>query len=140
LEAAAEKIKAGNGRAHVESGDLTDAQRVNAIADAIRSTPGRLDVVVNNAGVNLRERRWAELTPDRIDTILEGNLSSAFYVAAAALPIMRIQQDGVIIHTASWAGRFVSPLSGSGYTAAKHALVAASHSINMEECRNGIRS
>ncbi len=54
--------------------------------------------------------------------------------------MMRAQQDGLIIHTASWAGRFVSVLSGPGYSAAKHALVAASHSINMEECSNGIRS
>jgi NADP-dependent 3-hydroxy acid dehydrogenase YdfG len=140
LEAVAKRIEAGTGRAHVEAGDVTDAKRVNAIANAVRSMLGRLDILVNNAGVNLRERRWAELTPERIDTILEGNLSSAFYVAAAALPIMRAQQDGVIIHTASWAGRFVSPLSGPGYTAAKHALVAASHSINTEECKNGIRS
>jgi NADP-dependent 3-hydroxy acid dehydrogenase YdfG len=140
LDSVAKKIETAKGRAHVEAGDMTDAKRVNAIAEAIRGACGRLDIVVNNAGTNLRERRWAELTPERIDTILEGNLSSAFYVAAAALPMMRGQKDGVIIHTASWAGRFVSPLSGPGYSAAKHALVAASHSINMEECKNGIRS
>jgi NADP-dependent 3-hydroxy acid dehydrogenase YdfG len=54
--------------------------------------------------------------------------------------MMRAQKDGILIHTASMAGRFVSPLSGSGYTAAKHGVVAMSHSINMEECVNGIRS
>jgi NADP-dependent 3-hydroxy acid dehydrogenase YdfG len=140
LETVARKIETAKGRARVEAGDMTDPKRVDAIAAAIRATFGRLDVLVNNAGINLRERHWAELTPERIDTILAGNLSSAFYVAAAALPIMRAQQDGLIIHTASWAGRFVSVLSGPGYSAAKHALVAASHSINMEECRNGIRS
>src|ERR1700730_5802507 len=102
LDAVAKKIETARGRAHVEAGDVTDAKRVNAIAEAIRSAFGRLDIVVNNAGTNLRERRWAELTPERIDTILEGNLSSAFYVAAAALPMMRAQKDGVIIHTASW--------------------------------------
>jgi NADP-dependent 3-hydroxy acid dehydrogenase YdfG len=140
LETVAQKIEAAKGRAHIEPGDVTDAKRVNAIAAAIQNTFGRLDIVVNNAGINLRERHWAELTPERIDTILAGNLSSAFYVAAAALPMMRAQKDGVIIHTASWAGRFVSLLTGPGYSAAKHGLVAASHSLNMEECRNGIRS
>jgi NADP-dependent 3-hydroxy acid dehydrogenase YdfG len=140
LETVAQKIEAAKGRAHIEPGDVTDAKRVNAIAAAIQNTFGRLDIVVNNAGTNLRERRWAELTPERIDTILAGNLSSAFYVAAAALPMMRAQKDGVIIHTASWAGRFVSLLTGPGYSAAKHGLVAASHSLNMEECTNGIRS
>jgi NADP-dependent 3-hydroxy acid dehydrogenase YdfG len=139
LETVVRRIET-KGHAHVEVGDVTDAKRVNAIAETIRKNFGRLDILVNNAGTNLRERRWAELTPERIDTILEGNLSSAFYVAAAVLPMMRAQQDGVLIHTASWAGRFVSPLSGPGYTAAKHAMVAASHSINMEECKNGIRS
>jgi NADP-dependent 3-hydroxy acid dehydrogenase YdfG len=140
LERVAQSIETANGRAYVEAGDVTDAKRVNAIAAAIRTTFGRLDILVNNAGTNLRERHWAELTAERIDTILAGNLSSAFYVAAAALPMMRAQKDGVIIHTASWAGRFVSLLTGPGYSAAKHALVAASHSLNMEECGNGIRS
>ncbi len=54
--------------------------------------------------------------------------------------MMREQKDGLIIHTASFAGRCVSPLSGAAYTAAKHGVVAMSHSINMEECVNGIRS
>ena len=53
---------------------------------------------------------------------------------------MRANKGGLMIHTASMAGRFVSPLSGAGYTASKHGVVAMSHSINMEECGNGIRS
>ena len=47
---------------------------------------------------------------------------------------------GLLIHTASWAGRFVSRLAGPAYIAAKHAVVAMSHSLNMEEFVNGIRS
>jgi NADP-dependent 3-hydroxy acid dehydrogenase YdfG len=58
----------------------------------------------------------------------------------AALPIMRAQKNGVLIHTASWAGRFLGLVSGPTYTAAKHGVVAMSHTINMEECANGIRS
>jgi NADP-dependent 3-hydroxy acid dehydrogenase YdfG len=53
---------------------------------------------------------------------------------------MRRQQDGLLIHTASMAGRFIGGLSGAAYTAAKHGVVAMSHSINMQECINGIRS
>ena len=53
---------------------------------------------------------------------------------------MRAQGVGVMIHTASMAGRIIGPLSGAGYTAAKHGVVAMSHSINMQECVNGIRS
>jgi NADP-dependent 3-hydroxy acid dehydrogenase YdfG len=140
LERVASRIRQAGGAAEVEQGDVTDAGRVNAIAKAIHERHGRLDIVVNNAGNNLRERRWLDLNPDRIRLILDANLTSAFYVVNAALPIMRAQKDGVLIHTSSWAGRFVSLLTGPGYTAAKHGLVAASHTINMEECINGIRS
>jgi len=140
LESVARRIEGQGGSALVEAGDVTDAERVNAIVATIREKLNRLDIVVNNAGVNLKERHWVDLTPGRIDTILESNLTSAFYVAAAALTVMRQQRDGILIHTASWAGRFVSHLTGPGYLAAKHALVAASHSLNMEECMNGIRS
>jgi len=140
LESVARRIENQGGSALVEAGDVTDSERVNAIVATIREKLNRLDIVVNNAGVNLKERHWVDLTPGRIDTILESNLTSAFYVAAAALTVMRQQRDGILIHTASWAGRFVSHLTGPGYLAAKHALVAASHSLNMEECMNGIRS
>jgi len=140
LAGVARRIETQGGSALVEAGDVTDAERVNAIVASMREKFDRLDIVVNNAGVNLKERHWVDLTPARIDTILETNLSSALYVAAAALTVMRPQRDGILIHTASWAGRFVSHVTGPGYLAAKHALVAASHSLNMEECMNGIRS
>jgi NADP-dependent 3-hydroxy acid dehydrogenase YdfG len=140
LERVAARIEAAGGRATAYPGDLTDAAEVDRIVRAIEERHGRLDVLVNNAGVNIRDRSWGQLNASAIDQVLHGNLSSAFYVAAAALSLKRARGDGVIIHTASWAGRFVSPLSGPAYTAAKHAVVAMSHSINMEEFANGIRS
>jgi NADP-dependent 3-hydroxy acid dehydrogenase YdfG len=54
--------------------------------------------------------------------------------------MMRRRKDGVLIHTSSMAGRNPSTLSGAAYSAAKHGVVAMSHTINMEECVNGIRS
>ncbi len=140
LEAVAEAIRAAGGLAAVAPGDLTDAAAVDRIVRAIGEEHGRLDILVNNAGMNIRERSWSELKPAGIDALLNGNLSSAFYAAAASLPLMRANRSGVMIHTASWAGRFISPVSGPAYTAAKHAVVAMSHSINMEEFANGIRS
>jgi NADP-dependent 3-hydroxy acid dehydrogenase YdfG len=113
------------------------ADRVGAF---IRQKLGRLDILVNNAGGNILERDWKRLNPAGIDQVIGANLSSAFYCVTVALPFMRAQKDGVLIHTASFAGRFVHPLSGAAYTAAKHGVVAMSHSLNMEECVNGIRS
>ena len=128
------------GTAHVQPADLTKADEVARVGDFIRSTFNRLDILVNNAGVNIVERHWATLTPERIDTLLQGNLNAALYCVTIALPFMRAQQDGLMIHTASMAGRFIGGLSGPIYTVAKHGVVAMSHGLNMQECVNGIRS
>lgn len=140
LEAVAAAIRGKGGKATVHAADLTKAASVEKIASAIVSEFGRIDILVNNAGTNIPDRDWQRLTPEGIDTLIHGNLSSAFYVARSVLPAMRAQKDGILIHTASWAGRFIGPLSGPGYTAAKHGVVAMSHSLNLEECGNGIRS
>ena len=140
LERVAEAIAADGGTAHVQPADVTDAVQVQAVAEFIKSRRGRIDILVNNAGLNIRDRSWDKLTAAGVDEVVRGNLTSAFYCALAVLPVMRAQKDGIIIHTASWSGRFVSPLSGVAYTAAKHGVVAMSHSLNLEECVNGIRS
>jgi NADP-dependent 3-hydroxy acid dehydrogenase YdfG len=140
LEQVVEHIRTRGGTAEAQSADLTESTQVQRIADWIGSTFGRLDILVSNAGLNITERSWADLNPEGIDQLIEGNLSSAFYVASAVLPIMRAQGGGVMIHTASMAGRNVGVMSGPGYLAAKHGVVAMSHSINMEECVNNIRS
>lgn len=140
LDKVAAAIKAAGGTVHVKTADLAKPAAVQKVADFIQEKLGRLDILVNNAGVNIQQRTWKDLKPEGVQELVNGNLFSAFYCAMAALPIMRAQGGGLMIHTASMAGRFVSPLSGAGYTASKHAVVAMSHSLNMEECGNGIRS
>jgi NADP-dependent 3-hydroxy acid dehydrogenase YdfG len=139
LEDVARRISQ-TGVAHVQPADLTAADQVRRVGDYIGATFGRLDILVNNAGVNIVERHWVDLTPERIDTLLQGNLTAALYCVTVALPFMRAQQDGVLIHTASMAGRFIGGVSGPIYTVAKHGIVAMSHGLNMQECVNGIRS
>ena len=140
LDAVAARITDAGGTAHVQPADLMRAAEVERVGAFLRDTLGRLDILVNNAGLNVARRSWAELTAAGAEEVIDGNLASAFYCVTVALPLMRAQRDGVLIHTASLAGRFISPLSGPAYTAAKHGVVAMSHSINMEECVNGIRS
>jgi NADP-dependent 3-hydroxy acid dehydrogenase YdfG len=139
LETAA-TIKRAGGKAEVKAGDLMKASTVARIAKDIEKKYGRCDVLVNNAGLNILDRTWAKLTPAGAEQVIDGNLSSAFYCSSAVLPMMRKRRDGVLIHTSSMAGRTPSPLSGAAYSAAKHGVVAMSHTINMEECVNGIRS
>jgi NADP-dependent 3-hydroxy acid dehydrogenase YdfG len=139
LKAVAAQIKAAGGEAHVKPGDMTDAVAVQGIADWIGKKLKRLDVFVANAGINILDRHWTTMTPAGADTVLHGNLDSVFYGALAVLPMMRKQGGGQIIVTASMAGRWIGLMSGPAYVAAKHGVVAACHTINMQECVNNIR-
>ena len=138
LERVAQRIPQGG--AHVVPADLTDKEQVARVGAYIREKFNRLDILINNAGVNIVNRHWDKLTPESIDTLIQGNLIGALYCVTVALPFMRAQQDGVIIHTASMAGRFIGGVSGPIYVTAKHGIVAMSHGLNMQECINGIRS
>jgi NADP-dependent 3-hydroxy acid dehydrogenase YdfG len=139
LEGVARRVGEKGGTAHVQPADLMKADEVKRVG-AFLETLGRLDILVNNAGLNVPDRDWSKLTMEGAEHVIDGNLTSAFYCVIVALPLMRRQKDGVIIHTASMAGRNISLLSGAGYTAAKHGAVAMSHTINQQECVNGIRS
>jgi NADP-dependent 3-hydroxy acid dehydrogenase YdfG len=140
LEAVARQIRDLGAVAHVQPGDLTEPRSVRRIGSFINDEIGRLDILLNNAGININERHWDKLTPENAQLMINGNLAAAAQCVTVALPIMRAQQDGLIIHTASVAGRFIGGFPGPLYTAAKHGIVAMSHSINMEECIHGIRS
>ncbi len=140
LESLAARIQANGGTAAVEAADLTDASAIDGVVKRIVEKFGRIDLLVNNAGVNIQERSWSKLSASGIDTLVQGNLASAFNCARAVLPIMRAQGGGQMIHTSSMSGRNIGPMAGPGYIAAKHAVVAMSHSINVEECINNIRS
>ena len=140
LEKTADLIGRAGAKASIEILDVSDSAAVYATADRIVSQHGRLDVLVNNAGTNVAERHWSKVTPEKWKEVIDIDLNGAFYCAAAVLPAMRKQQDGLIINVSSWAGRFYSHLTGPAYSAAKFGLMALNASINMEECINGIRA
>lgn len=140
LEDTAGRIAAAGGAASLEVLDVADAAAVAAVAARVEAAHGRLDILVNSAGINVPDRHWTELTPEGWDRVVDINLSGATYCIAAVLPMMRRQQDGLVINISSWAGRFDTYLTGPAYSASKHGMVALNASLNIEECVNGIRA
>ena len=113
---------------------------VNKAADQILAKHGRIDLLVNSAGINVPKRSWADMELEGWDKLVEINLNGVLYCMRAVLPAMRKQKDGCIINVASWAGRHVSKMPGPAYTTTKHAVLALTHSFNMDECVNGLRA
>jgi NADP-dependent 3-hydroxy acid dehydrogenase YdfG len=111
-----------------------------ARAQAILKRHGHIDILVNSAGINNPKRNFRNVSLDTWDQIVAVNLSGMFYCCHAVLPGMRERKDGLVINISSWAGRYASTLTGPGYNATKHAVVALTESINMEEGANGIRA
>jgi len=95
---------------------------------------------VNSAGINDPKRNFFNVSTEAWDRIVAINLSGMFYCVHAVLPGMRSRKDGLIINVSSWAGRHPSTLTGPAYNATKHAVVALTESINMEEGLHGIRA
>ena len=140
LEHTADLIRGAGGEALVAPADMGVADAVQRAWEAVDAAYRRCDLLVNAAGLNVPQRGWGEITPTGIDAVVGANLNGPFYASRAVLPTMRAQGSGLIIHIASWAGRYVSKLTGPAYSAAKHGLVALSESLNQEECGHGIRS
>ena len=120
--------------------DVADKAQVARAAAAIQKRHGRVDILVNSAGINLPQRNFHNVTNEGWDQIVGVNLSGMFYCIQSVLPGMRSRKDGLIINVSSWAGRHASTLTGPGYNATKRAVIALTESINMEECANGIRA
>lgn len=138
LEAVAKNL--GGSAYLIVPGDVVDRDAMTKAAQEVAAWGDGLHVLCNNAGLNIPKRRWSELDWDSWDQVINVNITGALNVIGACLPVMRAQQDGVMIHTSSWAGRFHSDKSGAVYGASKHALSDLSRSLNDEEGANGIRS
>lgn len=133
-------IAKASGKAEALQLDVADkAAAARAGADII-ARHGRIDILVNSAGLNLSTRLWKHMTPDTFDHIVGINLNGALYCIHAALPSMRANKGGLVINISSWAGRFEEYLTGPAYNASKTALAALTLSLNDEECVNGIRA
>ena len=120
--------------------DVGDKAQVASVAAEIQKRHGRVDVLVNSAGINLPKRNFRDVSNEGWDEIVRVNLSGMFYCIQAVLPGMRTRKDGVIINVSSWFGRYANALGGPGYGATKRAVLALTEQLNIEECANGIRA
>jgi NADP-dependent 3-hydroxy acid dehydrogenase YdfG len=134
------QIEAKGGEARIAALDVADADAVDAVAADIAAREGRVDVLVNSAGLNVVRRNWKHLSRADWDQVIRVDLDGAFYCCHAVLPMMRAQQDGLIVNISSWAGRHVGALTGPAYSAAKFGMNAFTESLNIEECIHGIRA
>jgi len=126
--------------AHALPLDVADSAAVARAAAAIVARYGRIDVLVNSAGLNARERNWHNVSVADWDRVIRVDLDGAFYCAKAVLPTMVDQRDGLIVNISSWAGKYTGVLTGPAYAAAKHAMNAMTESLNMEAGIHGVRA
>jgi NADP-dependent 3-hydroxy acid dehydrogenase YdfG len=140
LADAAAEIAAAGGKAETAALDVADRAAVAQAASGILERHGRIDILVNSAGINRPNRFWKNLTPESFAEIVGINLNGALYCIHAVLPTMRARKDGLVINISSWAGRFETYMTGPAYNSSKHAMAALTMSLNDEECVNGIRA
>jgi len=140
LDDVAASIEKSGGTAEIAPLDIADAQAVDAVVADIVKRHGRLDMVINSAGLNVPKRKWREISNADLNKVIDVDLVGAFNVCHAVLAPMRAQRDGLIVNVSSMASQRVGGVSGFAYTAAKTALNALNESINHEHCHLGIRA
>jgi len=130
LEAIAADIRAAGGEAHYRALDVAVRENVQAFADHAVATFGRLDVLVNNAGVMPLSRLDA-LKVEEWDRMIDVNIRGVLHGIAAILPLMQQQGSGQIINLASIGAYAVSP-TAAVYCATKFAVRAISEGLRQE--------
>ena len=138
IDALAAELQAAGGSALALATDVTDCAQVQRLVDAAIGTHGRIDVMINNAGLmphspldRLKIADW--------DRMIDVNIKGVLYGIAAALPTMQQQKSGHIINVSSVAGHKVRPGSAV-YAATKHAVRALSEGLRQEVKPYNIRT
>lgn len=130
LEAIAQEIRTAGGTAEYQTLDVTQRSQLEAIVQFAQSKFGRVDVLINNAGV-MPLSALDQLKVDEWDRMIDVNIKGVLYGIAAALPIMKAQKAGQIINLSSIGGHTVSP-TAAVYCATKFAVGAISEGLRQE--------
>jgi NADP-dependent 3-hydroxy acid dehydrogenase YdfG len=140
LRAACQELEKSGGKADFAVMDVAHRSDVDAACKKILERHGRIDVLVNCAGFNIKARKWEDLLPDEFDAVIATNLQGTFYTIHAVLPAMRAQRKGIIVNISSVAGKEVNLDGGVAYSAAKHGVVVLTTTLNQSEYKHGIRA
>ena len=135
--ATAATIDAAGGRAFAVHVDVTRPDDVEALMAAAVGAYGRIDALVNNAGI-LRSTPAAQVTAEEWHLVVDANLTGSFLCARAAYPALRDSGHGRIVNVASMAGRATSTLGGVHYTTAKAGVLGLTRHLAREWARDGI--
>src|SRR5206468_2669534 len=136
LTTAGARLRGNGSRALAIATDVARSADVQSAMTRVVAELGRIDVLVNNAGIAFA-RRIDEYTEDELDRLLSVNLKGALLCVRGALPALR-KSRGAIVSVASMTG-LVGQDSGAVYSASKGGLVAMTKSLAIELARDGIR-
>jgi 3-oxoacyl-[acyl-carrier protein] reductase len=137
-EALVARLREAGGDGRAVKADIGDPGAARALVDAALQAFGRLDVLVNNAGVHLPGVRLADVGAEDWARVLRVNLSGPFFLMQAVLPHMRARGSGHIVNLSSNVTQR-HPAATGPYTASKSALEALTRILAREEGPNGIR-
>jgi NAD(P)-dependent dehydrogenase (short-subunit alcohol dehydrogenase family) len=134
----AETIRAGGGEAVVNTDSVADPKSAERIVEAALDSFGRIDAVVNNAGI-LRDGIFHKMTDEMWHGVIDVHLHGSFYVSRAAAPHFRKQSSGCYVHMTSTSG-LVGNVGQANYAAAKLGIMGLSKSIALDMARFRVRS
>ncbi|WP_294252706.1 SDR family NAD(P)-dependent oxidoreductase [uncultured Sphingomonas sp.] len=131
------EIEAFGGEAIADGGSVTDAAAMVAMAEAAKARWGRIDILINNAGV-LRDKSFAKMTPEDFAFVVDVHLIGSANATKAVWETMREQGYGRILMTASSTGLFGN-FGQANYGAAKLGLAGLAKTLHLEGAKHGIR-
>ncbi len=140
LERTRAELGSGAQSALVVPCDITDRVAIKEAVDKVVAGLGSIDVLVCNAGTNVRNRSLESLSPADWDLMIATNLTGAFHLVHHVLPGMRERKNGLVIQICSISGLRASTLGGAGYSASKFGQSALGICLGREEGARGIRS
>jgi len=138
IQSLAAELAGSGGKAIAMTTDVADREQVRKLVDAAVQAYGRIDVMINNAGV-MPQAPLERLRIDEWDRMIDVNLKGVLYGIAAALPYMKQQKAGHFINVSSVAGHKVGP-GFAVYAATKHAVRALSEGLRQEVKPYNIRT